>query len=92
MLAPATRLVLTNAIYFKGVWKHAFLEGATSPAPFNLWTGREIRDVALMHQRGAPLLDGGSFQALDLPYEGDELSWSCSCHGRQTVWPSSRHR
>jgi serpin B len=74
-LTPATRLVLTNAVYFKGTWRHAFPERQTRNAPFTLATGRQTAGVPLMTQRGHfQYLDGGSFQALELPYEENELS------------------
>ncbi len=70
-----TRLVLTNAIYFKGAWRHAFDEEATRKGTFTLATGQKIGDVPLMRQLASlRYLDGDSFQALELPYRDDELS------------------
>jgi serpin B len=74
-IKPDTRVVLTNAIYFKGKWKSAFPEAATRTDKFMLSTGKTIGDVPLMSQQGAfRYLDGGTFQALELPYEASQQS------------------
>jgi len=75
VLNSDTRVVLTNAIYFKGKWKYAFPEAATRNDKFTLSTGKAIDDVPLMsQQRRFRYLDGGSFQALALPYDADQQS------------------
>ena len=75
LLTPATRLVLTNAIYFKGSWMRPFAADATRNETFTLSTGLKVGDVPLMRQRGSfRYLDGGRFQVLELPYEANELS------------------
>jgi serpin B len=75
VLTSDTRVVLTNAIYFKGKWKYAFPEAATRNDTFTLSTGKTVGDVPLMRQqRLLRYLDGGSFQALELPYDGSAQS------------------
>lgn len=74
VLTPLTRLVLVNAIYFKGVWLHPFEEENTREAPFYL-NGGETVDVSIMYQEER--LKYGVFegiQALELPYDGENLS------------------
>ncbi len=73
-LNARTRLVLANAIYFKGNWATQFKTSATRPAPFTLAEGTKI-DVPMMSQTGDFMLARTEkVQALELPYEGSELS------------------
>lgn len=74
VLSAATRLVLTNAIYFKGDWASQFEEKRTRDEAFNISVGKSVM-VPMMHKTeefGYMQADG--FQALELPYEGDDLS------------------
>jgi serpin B len=73
-LAPDTRLVLTNAIYFKSAWAEAFPKGATKDEDFHLGGGKKVR-VPMMHTNHALRYhDGGTFHVLELPYESRQLS------------------
>jgi serpin B len=68
-----TRLILTNAVYFKGDWKDPFSKFRTREED---WHGpRGTRQVPMMHRTGGYLYhEGEGFQALDLPYQGGQLS------------------
>ncbi|CAB1341195.1 unnamed protein product [Coregonus sp. 'balchen'] len=71
-----TRLVLVNAIYFKGNWEKKFKESSTSDAQFKL-NKNESKPVKMMHQKSKfPLtfIPEASCQILELPYVGKELS------------------
>lgn len=69
-----TRLVLTNAVYFKGSWATRFDEAATSKEPF-FARGTEEAGVPTMHARlEAPYAETKNLQVLELPYQGGELS------------------
>lgn len=73
-VTPDTRLVLTNAIYFKGDWASQFKKDQTKDEPFHLGADKKA-DAPLMHQQGEyGYFDGGTFQALELPYAGKNLS------------------
>jgi serpin B len=74
VLTPLTRLVLTNAIYFKGSWQDPFPATATEDEDFHL-TATQTAKTPMMHRTGGYLYyDGGTFQELQLPYAGDNLA------------------
>jgi serpin B len=74
VLAGDTRLVLTNAIYFKGDWASQFKKDRTREEPFHVSADKTV-PMPLMHQGGRfKHFDGGNFQALELPYAGKDLA------------------
>ncbi len=74
VLNKMTRLVLTNAIYFKGNWASQFDKETTADAPFRVTPEKSVA-VPMMFQNGDfkhRATDG--IQVLELPYEGEDLS------------------
>ncbi|MDF1519917.1 MAG: serpin family protein [Brevefilum sp.] len=72
---PLTRLILANAIYFKGSWLLPFRENGTEKAPFYTLDGSEM-EVDMMQLFGENLryYRGENFQAFDLPYLSKDFS------------------
>jgi serpin B len=74
VLKVDTRLVLTNAIYFKGDWASQFKKNATHDGPFHLAGGKDVK-VPLMHQTHEfGYFEGDFFQALQMPYVENHLA------------------
>jgi serpin B len=73
VISGNTRLILTNAIYFKGRWETPFEEGDTRD---ETWHGpKGIAKVPMMHQDSGYLYyEGDGFQAVDLPYLGEQMA------------------
>ncbi|MDT8284982.1 MAG: serpin family protein, partial [Thermovirgaceae bacterium] len=71
---PLTRLVLVNAIYFKGDWAEQFDPADTVKAPFFVTPEKSI-EASLMTRTGEyRYSDMGDLQILELPYAGRDLS------------------
>ena len=74
ILDPLTRLVLTNAIYFKGDWQHPFKESRTSDTPFWVMPERSVSVPMMRQTESFGYRESDLCQVLELPYAGDALS------------------
>jgi serpin B len=69
-----TRLILTNAIYFKGNWASKFKKRLTTDQPF--WTSSDSSiQTPMMHQTEEfNYAENDIVQIVELPYTGNDLS------------------
>jgi serpin B len=74
ILSVDTRLVLSNAIYFKAAWLRPFSVKATKPGDFTTSAGKKV-SVPMMHSGlRTNYFNDGRVLGLELPYESHELS------------------
>lgn len=65
---PNTKLILTNAVYFKAKWLNEFDEALTNKKPFYLHDTTEI-EVDMMHKTSyLKYVEEADYQAVTLPY------------------------
>jgi len=74
VLSELTRMVLVNAIYFKGDWKTKFNPEHTQQTAFHVSENKEIQ-VQMMSMRNQKLRynENEQFQVLGMPYIGEQL-------------------
>ena len=74
VLNALTRLVLTNAVYFKAAWMNQFDPANTAPGTFTLSDGSQV-DVPMMRaQRSMQAFVDEQFAVVELPYVGGRYS------------------
>ena len=73
-LDKQTRLVLTNAIYFKGDWASKFEKEQTRTMAFRLGDGTSCKVPMMVQKRKFLYAEDPGLQILSLPYKGDDLS------------------
>ncbi len=76
-IKPSTRLVLTNAIYFKGTWVKQFDESKTTDQDFRISSDQTVK-VPMMQRADDKAVfnytETDDLQVLEMLYEGDDLS------------------
>jgi serpin B len=69
-----TRLILTNAIYFRASWKYPFDDGNTTDGTFRLLSGEGINTLVMEQTQQFDYAEGEGYQAVELPYVGEDVS------------------
>jgi serpin B len=70
-----TRLIITNAVYFKGDWLDPFSPNSTHDRPFHVRGQSDATPVPTMRETTqAAYMETDSFQAIELPYLGQNIS------------------
>jgi serpin B len=74
VLNALTRLVLVNAIYFKGIWASQFDRNRTDDAPFWVSPHGQVQAPLMQQQTEFRYGEVDGLQILELPYVGEDLS------------------
>ncbi len=74
LLTEDTRLVLTNAIYFKAAWLHSFNVKSTIKGDFHVSADKKVTVPLMRGSNRTNYFKGDGFEALELPYEQHDLS------------------
>jgi len=74
-IGPLTRLIITNAIYFKGKWLKEFDKEKTKEEDFWISENDKVK-VPMMHMEGEMFnyYEDEKIQVLEIPYDGKEAS------------------
>ena len=87
-IAPDMLLVLTNAIYFKANWADQFEGRLTKNSDFRLANGQTVNVPLMLHTSTVRYVEEDDFQAVELPYEQNELGMIVLLPGRVDGLPA----
>lgn len=73
-ISELTRLVLTNAIYFKGKWKEPFEPEKTKERNFTLTDGSMVKHQFMSSDKTFGYFKGDNYAALEMDYKGEDFS------------------
>lgn len=73
-ITSATRLVLTNAVYFKGSWVTPFEPANTREEPFETLSGGTVSPPTMHGSLRVPYADLDGFALAELPFGGEEIA------------------
>ena len=73
--SQSTRLVITNAVYFKGLWAVQFDKAATRDRSFNVSESKVVQvPMMTLNQHKFKYAEADGIQILQLPYQGNNTS------------------
>ena len=75
-LSADTRLVLVNAVYFKGLWTEPFDKKLTQNAPFYCADGKTVEAplMTFSETQHMPFYSEEGLKIIELDYQGDDIS------------------
>lgn len=71
---PDTKMILTNAIYFKAQWENPFSESATVDGPFTTASGTKVQTKMMKRTALMMYAETPAYQVVQLPYSDGSLS------------------
>jgi serpin B len=88
VLNPMTRMVLVNAVYFKGAWKSPFHPSVTADRPFTLADHTIVQTPTMYGKFSARYGVFDGMQALEIPYRGDRVTMTILLPGEPDGLPA----
>jgi serpin B len=73
-LKPEVKLILTNAIHFKGEWVEKFDKASTEESDFTLDNKTKTKVQMMQQTARFNYMENNDLQVLEMPYVGEEVS------------------
>lgn len=74
ILDALTKLVLTNAVYFKAEWAEQFKKGNTQKAEFTTMENKAVKTELMNLNHSFPYMENEDIQLIEMPYKGGDAS------------------